>query len=153
MADLIHAQPGSPPWQPGEADTELVETYHEYDIPLVGVVRQHGVDYLFRCFYGHVEPLNLWTYTLVDADDLARLEATDGGEEFDRVARELAYRGAGVAALAVEDLGIIAAVDVDALDDASERSRAQDRLLDAFEAWVRTLAAAGEGARRHAVPA
>lgn len=155
MADLTHVQLGSPPWRPSE-DAHLVETCHRYDrydVPLVGVVSQHGVDYLFRCFYGHVELLNLWTYTLVDADDLARVEATGRTEEFDGVASELAHRGSGVTALAMEDHGVVAAVPVDDLADGAQWHGAVEQLFDAFDEWGWALSAASEGARRRAVPA
>ena len=62
MAEHIAIEQGRPPWQPAE-DAELVEVLHQYDMPLIGVIR-HGTSlHLFRCIEGHTEASQLWAYT------------------------------------------------------------------------------------------
>jgi hypothetical protein len=64
----ISTQTGSPPWSPTH-ETKLVETYEAYDGPLVGVLAQGGVHFLFWCIAGHVEPTSLWLYAPLDGED------------------------------------------------------------------------------------
>src|SRR5271167_657990 len=68
-------------------------------MPLVGVIEQHGVRYLFQCWAGEVERANMWLYTRLteEHDRLIRDEArsfTDALEE--------ATRGEGVLAVALD---------------------------------------------------
>lgn len=54
MAEHIAIEQGRHPWLPSE-DTELVETFHHYDMPLIGAVRQGSALHLFRCIDGQVD--------------------------------------------------------------------------------------------------
>jgi hypothetical protein len=76
MGDQISIQQGFPPWQPTE-DTELLETYDFYDMPLAGLVLQGGNRYVFWCEAGKTEDSSLWAYLQVDERDLSVLENSD----------------------------------------------------------------------------
>lgn len=75
MSDQIAIELGLPPWRPAD-DAELVRTYNFYDVPLIGVIRQGGMDHLFACLEGHVAPVSVWAYTRLDEDEVAELEKT-----------------------------------------------------------------------------
>jgi hypothetical protein len=103
MAEHIAIEQGRPPWQPAE-DAELVEVLHQYDMPLIGVIR-HGTSlHLFRCIEGHTEPSQLWAYTPLSPEELDRLRADDG--DLDALVDELSTRRPTVLALASEDRGV-----------------------------------------------
>ncbi|MDQ2754277.1 MAG: hypothetical protein M3R71_01870, partial [Actinomycetota bacterium] len=69
MYDLAEIAEGGRPWKPTPA-TVPGEILHRYNMPLVGVIEQHGVRYLFQCWAGEVERANLWLYTrLTDERD------------------------------------------------------------------------------------
>jgi len=61
VTDQIHLRLGAPPWLP--ADTVRPgRVLNYYDIPLAGVLKQHGKYYLFECLEGEVQDTNLWAY-------------------------------------------------------------------------------------------
>jgi hypothetical protein len=62
VSDLAEIAEGGRPWMPTET-TVPGEILHRYNMPLVGVIEQHGVRYLFQCWVGEVERANLWLYT------------------------------------------------------------------------------------------
>jgi hypothetical protein len=114
VADAILVQPGSKPWQPGDgSSTKLVEVLHEYDVPLVGVVSQCGVDYVFSCLAGEAEPFSLWCYALLSDDDRERLDAASTQDELNELVDEL-MEPPCVLAAAGEGYGIIASRAVQA---------------------------------------
>lgn len=77
MADQIMIQEGAYPWRPS-GDSELVETYAYYDQPTLGLIRQAGLPYVFRCVDLVDDRLSLWAYALVKDQEAARLsEAED----------------------------------------------------------------------------
>ena len=103
MAGHVAIEVGRPPWQPAE-DAELVEVLHQYDMPLIGVVR-HGTSlHLFRCIEGHTDASQLWAYTPLSPDELERLGAEDG--DLDAVVAEASARRPTVLALASNDRGV-----------------------------------------------
>jgi hypothetical protein len=112
VGDFIHLQHRVPPWQP----SHHIETYHFHDIPLIGLIGRDGVYYLFRCLAGEVEPLNVWSYTIIEPSEIGRLKATTTADEFENVVAELTARP-GVAAVAIDDLGIIGSVHVEDWSD------------------------------------
>jgi hypothetical protein len=65
MADHIELALGARPWHPSGA-TEDVIILDRYDMPLSGIVEQHGSSYLFRCMAGELDDGNLWLYVLLD---------------------------------------------------------------------------------------
>jgi len=77
MADQIAIQDGALPWKPS-GGTELVETYAYYDQPTLGLIRQAGLPYVFRCIDLLDERFSLWAYALVKDEETALLsEAQD----------------------------------------------------------------------------
>src|SRR5260370_32409849 len=61
MASQIHLRLGARPWQP--ADTARPgKVLNHYDIPLAGILNQHGEYYLFECLEGETQEASLWAY-------------------------------------------------------------------------------------------
>lgn len=117
MADVIQLHGGYSPWKPSE-DAELAKEYRRYNIPLEGVVSQHGVRYAFACVDGHDDVVSFWVYVHVSAEQESALDA--GGE--------IEFRGPGALALVIEGVGIVASTLVEDFDDA-EATRAAVRVL------------------------
>ena len=105
MADEIFVQRRTLPWQPAENNTETIAEYHRYDVPLVGVVRQSGVDYLFRCLVGQAERISFWVYTILHEGEREALDAAD----YDDLPSLISEFGShpGVLAVAAEGFGIV----------------------------------------------
>jgi hypothetical protein len=77
MADQIAIQDGGQPWKPS-GGSELVETYGYYDQPTLGLIRQAGLPYVFRCVDLVDDRFSLWAYALIKDDEAALLsEAED----------------------------------------------------------------------------
>ena len=55
-------------------DAELGATYHFYDVPLVGHVRQVGADYLFHNLFGHNSENGIWAYVLLGEAEVEELD-------------------------------------------------------------------------------
>jgi hypothetical protein len=115
MTSQIAIEQGRPPWLPA-ADAEPVLTLHTYDMPLVGVIRQHGQLYLFRCIDGHVDKANLWTYTVLSPEEFAELEQVTTDSLDDTVDSAAADRPA-VLALADDNRGITLSTLIDHPED------------------------------------
>lgn len=81
MAEHIAIEQGRHPWLPSE-DTELVETFHHYDMPLIGAIRQGSALHLFRCIEGHVDSTQVWAYTRITPEELEALRAA-GPDDLD----------------------------------------------------------------------
>lgn len=114
----IELQTGVAPWQ-GTNSSALVDTYHFYDIPLIGVMEQGGNQYLFRCMAGELEQTNFWCYSSITLEEIAAIEATNSREEFDAVLAKFNQRPVALA-FATDSLGIIAWIDGDDWDDPGE---------------------------------
>jgi hypothetical protein len=75
MDQQIHLRLGAEPWRP--ADTaRLSKVLNHYDVPLAGILKQHGSYFLFECLEGEVQDANLWAYVPIrraTARRLARL--------------------------------------------------------------------------------
>jgi hypothetical protein len=85
MNDRVRIQAGAHPWQPSP-ESELVATYHQYDKPLVGLLRQNGSLFLFRCVEGHADDVSLWVYSAVSEEDVSTIDAVDDIDaELDRL--------------------------------------------------------------------
>jgi len=98
VSDLAEIAEGGRPWIPTETSVPG-EILHRYNMPLVGVIEQHGVRYLFQCWGGEVERANLWLYTrLTEKQD--RLLGEEA-HPFDDALEE-ATRGEGVLAVALD---------------------------------------------------
>lgn len=103
MARHIAIELGRPPWQPVE-DAELVEVFHHYDMPLIGVIRHGSSLHLLRCVEGHTDASQLWAYTPLSAEELDRIRADDG--DLDSLVAEVSARRPTVLALATDEQGI-----------------------------------------------
>ena len=146
MGDFIRLQHGLPPWEAGGAH---VETYHFYDIPLVGLIEQQGVKYLFRCFVGETEYVNGWSYTLVDDADVHALVSAGSGDEFDEVVGRIARRP-GVAAVSIDGIGVVGSLAV------SEWEKPGDyipQLLESANEVLRKVHAGVDEVQRHLLSA
>ena len=98
MSELTEIAEGGRPWMPTET-TVAAEILHRYNMPLVGVIEQHGIRYLFQCWGGEVERANLWLYTRL-TNDLDRLLSDETRPFTD--ALDDATRGEGVLAVALD---------------------------------------------------
>lgn len=102
MADQIVIHVGALPWEPSP-DAELVEAYSYYDQPTLGLIRQAGLPYVFRCVDLVDDRFSLWAYALITDEEVARLS------EAEDLLRALAQVTAGklfTVALAEEEGGI-----------------------------------------------
>jgi hypothetical protein len=98
VSDLAEIAEGGRPWRPTPG-TDPCEILHRYNMPLVGVIEQHGVRYLFQCRAGEVERANMWLYTRL-TEEQDRLLG-DEAHPFDDALEE-ATRGEGVVAVALD---------------------------------------------------
>ncbi|HEY9564766.1 MAG TPA: hypothetical protein VIR30_13450 [Nocardioides sp.] len=130
MRPVISVQRGAVPWQPAN-DAELVATFNKFNVPTIGVVRQDGVEYLFRCVSGHGSVVTAWTYGRLDHDRRAAIEAAEGREAIDAALRSAA-RFPAVLAIVAEGFGIVASETITA---SSATSEATERLFRAFDEW------------------
>jgi hypothetical protein len=79
MSDHVELEHHHSPWQP-TPESKAIREYHRYDAPLLGVLTQHGVPYLFWCLHGVVERVSIWAYvTLTDREVWALDEAEPAG--------------------------------------------------------------------------
>ena len=139
MTDTIHVEIEGLPWHPSE-DVEGTRALYEFEVPLVGIVRQHAVDYLFQCIAGEIEPVNLWAYTRLEPGEAEVLEATSDVEEFREHVRAYSRGRNAVLALAVEGLGIVSSIDVeDSLGEALTAGHAFDDLVRKAEDRLRRV--------------
>lgn len=123
MSDHIHIEKGWQPWSPSES-SELVEVFHEFTIPLVGLIRQQGIDYVFWCVVGATGPESTWAYArVVDGDRLTAIREANS-LDFDDALRALVDGRVCSFAIASEEKGVIEWVELDPpakFDDAHER--------------------------------
>jgi hypothetical protein len=76
MADEPQIQTGADPWKPSD-DSELVETYGYYDQPTLGLIRQHGLTYVFRCLDDMGDQASIWVYALLTDSEVEQLNETE----------------------------------------------------------------------------
>lgn len=111
MSDHVAIETGMPPWSPS-ADTELLQVFHRFTIPLVGVFVQAGVHYLFWCVVGHAGPESAWAYAPGDGDSVAALSNADN-DTFDGALRRAVGDKASTFAIASDDKGLTVSVVLD----------------------------------------
>jgi hypothetical protein len=119
MSDAITVQIGAEPWSPS-VDSEVVEVLDAYDRPLLGIVQQHGANYLFRCLFGEIERFNIWAYTIVADWEQDLLKDASDDEEFDERLATFVEGRAVVLAAAWDDQ-VVANVDGNSFHEAAER--------------------------------
>jgi hypothetical protein len=98
VSDLAEIAEGGRPWKPTPT-TVPAEVLHRYNMPLVGVIEQHGVRFLFQCWAGEVERANMWLYTRL-TEEQDRLLGDEARPFAD--ALEEATSGQGVLAVALD---------------------------------------------------
>ena len=130
MADVIHVEKGFSPWQPAQ-DARLVKQYQYYEIPLCGVIEQHGMRFFFACLAGADEAVNMWFYGRLSPEVETALDQATA-EEFTSSAQ---FEGPAVMALAAEGPGIVATTMVDGLTSDEIRA-AHEILYRELEAWA-----------------
>lgn len=128
MSDAISIRTHAFPWSP-TPETELVATYDRYDIPLMGHLRQHGVDYVFWCVEGATADVSLWSYAWVAADELVALEEAD---DFDVAFAQVAAGKPVVVAIYEEGNGILGSISID-------HPSSFDSLVEATQSQIREL--------------
>lgn len=106
MSRQVAIEQGRQPWLPSR-DAEEVLVLHRYDMPLIGVVRQDGDLYLYRCIEGHTDASHLWAYTALQEDELEALSKASPEGLDDAIEAAAAGRPA-VVALAHDGTGITA---------------------------------------------
>jgi hypothetical protein len=138
-------EPGALPWRPNST-ASLVDVYHRYDIPLVGIVEDDDTQYLFQCLAGHADDVSVWAYTPVTEREQEVLEEAD--PEF-LVQVQMGFsRGRPVeVAIATEDDGVLLSIQSFALEDTTRISellaaaiRADHRARAKLEASLSHLA-------------
>lgn len=102
MADRIELKKGDLPWQPDGAENVVV--LHRYDMPLAGIIEQHGSPYFFWCIKGEVTRGTLWGYVAIGDDERHEIE----GEPRDQVLRRIfSNRRSFIVAFSIEGRGIV----------------------------------------------
>lgn len=128
MSDLIALDVGRHPWKP-TPESELVIEYQHYDIPLTGVIRQGGVEYLFACLDGAEDNVSVWWYTHITLDQRGWLESAATVEEFHERLHSINFESWSRLALATQRQGILDYDDVMG-DSAHDVGRAYQVLLE-----------------------
>jgi hypothetical protein len=76
MADELQIHTGADPWKPSD-DSELIETYGYYDQPTLGLIRQAGQTYVFRCVDVLADRGSMWAYALLTDQEVEQLNETE----------------------------------------------------------------------------
>jgi hypothetical protein len=139
MGDIISIQRGAAPWAPS-ADAEVVAEYRYYDVPVEGIVRQHGVEFLFACLTGGIDPVSFWIYARVTPEERARLESAADPSSYVELMRGHGFHAPYVLALAVEDVGILASAVVDDDEHLQEAMRSLHRYMQSLAEDTKELA-------------
>lgn len=61
MTNQIHLRLGAHPWRPADS-ARPGKVLNHYDIPLAGILKQHGNYFLFECLEGETQDVSLWAY-------------------------------------------------------------------------------------------
>lgn len=91
MSDLLQIELGTPPWAPA-ADIEERVRLDEYNIPLAGIIEQHGVPFLYVCAAGEESDANAWLYAHLNSEDIERLQNARGRSLLSAMAECLKHR-------------------------------------------------------------
>lgn len=137
MADLLDVQPGALPWQPA-ADAELVEVYHRYDVPLIGLVRRHGTTYLFSCVFGVGRRTSIWAYAHLTESEVELIDEVDEAG-FERLVQLLLTGRGLVVAIANENTGIGAVYKLSAHDNYGDVLDSLRSILEEFAQQLEQL--------------
>lgn len=83
MSDQIQPLMRAHPWTPSD-DATLVEVLNEYNVPLTGLLSQHGVTYLFHCLIGETADANVWAYSPLTEPEIKTLDELTDPEQLTR---------------------------------------------------------------------
>ncbi len=122
LARLMHRQPA---WKPTR-DSVPVAEYQYHEMPLVGVFRQDGREFLFMCVDGQDEVLSLWWYVAIESEQRAAIESAS--PEYDDLVGTMQLHGWSRLAFATTRLGI---VDFEDVKDSEEGAEAALHALQA----------------------
>lgn len=139
MSDAIQIDQGAPPWLPSAA-TKAVAVLHRFSIPLVGVIEQDGVHFLYWCVTGHAAPDNAWAYARVSTEDVAAIEDAEAAD-FDGALRAAVADSVCTFAVASDEKGIIESVILHppaSFDDAHARGMMEmgQKFREVFEEFM-----------------
>jgi hypothetical protein len=101
VADYIAVASRYPAWAPAP-EVELGPVLHRFTIPLLGIVGQHGVQYLYRCLAGQADEFNLWSYTLLHDAEAERVRSASSDDIADVLKEVTSGRGCVVAFASAE---------------------------------------------------
>ena len=108
IADRIELREGDLPWQPHAAEDVVV--LNRCDMPLTGMIRQHGNSYFFWCLRGEVTQGTLWGYLPIGDQERHEIEH----EPRDLILRNLSSRPrAWTLAFSIEGRGVVKWRDLD----------------------------------------
>lgn len=105
MSDQIALRMGAVPWRPAST-AESVIVLDRYDIPLLGVVHQHGSNFLFNFLDGQPQEVNMWGYANIADQELETLRGAAPEEIDDLVDQIFGTRDITVA-IATEETGLL----------------------------------------------
>ena len=134
---------GACPWQPTPQTRELTRYRMADDFPLTGVLEQGGSLYLYHCVLGHVEQVNIWTYTPLLRHEQRAIEEATPRRAGALIARY--SRRAGQIAIAHRSVGLIA---IRPLNDAENAEAEVNMLFGALRDYWAELRAHAERLRR-----
>lgn len=127
VSDALYVNQGARPWLPANSDTTEVVVLHRYSIPLVGIIEQHGVRFVYWCVAGHAAPENAWAYAAISPDAEEALRGALDGPSFNALLQQTVHGRACTFAVAVDDR-IIESVTLSpaaSFDDVHERGMEQ----------------------------
>lgn len=132
MGDLVHIETGRSPWLPASG-SEVIEELRYYDAPLEGVLRQDGVDFVFRCIAGQVEPFSLWVYAAIAGAELDALRSSEDQDALSAVEADIWRSDRPMTIAFATNDGVVERVDTDG-PLVTDRLRAViDRLTEAVD--------------------
>ncbi|WP_182884825.1 hypothetical protein [Microbispora sp. H10885] len=79
MSDQIHLRIGAEPWRPADS-AKIDKVLNHYDIPLAGILRQHGSYFIFECLEGHTKDTNIWAYAKIDRAERKAIRKSKGDD-------------------------------------------------------------------------
>jgi hypothetical protein len=93
----IRPEDGARPWLPA-SDVTALAVYHEWNVPLAGLLEQAGNRFLFTCLLGEEsDSSSVWAYAPISDQEITKLEKLTGDEFADALDASLANKALVVA--------------------------------------------------------
>jgi hypothetical protein len=93
----IRPEDGARPWLPA-SDVTALAVYHEWNVPLAGLLEQSGNRFVFTCLLGEESASSsVWAYAPASDQEIDNLERLSGDEFADAVDASLANKALVVA--------------------------------------------------------